>query len=174
MPRIRSKSQIRWRCAEGHEWVTSFQKVKMGQWCGVCAGLKKKTIEYCQRLAEKRGGECISEEYTNCNVGLEWRCAKGHTWETSYRHVEAGTWCPFCANKAKGSIETCQELAKKHDGKCLSTKYINARTKLIWECSKGHQWLAAPTKIKTGAGMRTGTWCPVCAGKLNSPNIIKR
>ena len=52
-----------------------------------------------------------------------------------------------------------QHIAEKREGKCLSTKYINSVTKLEWQCKKGHQWFAAPSKIKFGR------WCPICAGK---------
>jgi len=31
-----------------------------------------------------------------------------------------------------------QQVAKKRGGKCLSEKYVNAKTKLEWECRKGH------------------------------------
>ncbi|PKM92484.1 MAG: hypothetical protein CVU81_00175, partial [Euryarchaeota archaeon HGW-Euryarchaeota-1] len=44
-------------------------------------------------------------------------------------------------------------------GKCLSTKYINANTKLKWQCKEGHRWEAIPSSIKKGS------WCPVCARK---------
>ena len=36
------------------------------------------------------------------------------------------------------------------NGKCLSTQYINSKTKLLWECAEGHQWEAAPGDIKQG------------------------
>ena len=38
----------------------------------------------------------------------------------------------------KISIEEMQEIARKRGGKCLSKKYINAHTKLEWQCANGH------------------------------------
>lgn len=52
-----------------------------------------------------------------------------------------------------------QELARLKDGKCLSEKYINIDTKLLWECEKGHQWETIPYLIKTGS------WCPKCGNE---------
>ena len=49
-------------------------------------------------------------------------------------------------------------LAQGKGGKCLSTTYVNARTKLEWECQKGHRWFAVPNSVKQGH------WCPKCAG----------
>ena len=50
-------------------------------------------------------------------------------------------------------------LAKERGGECLSTKYINTRTKLKWQCAKGHIWDAQYSTI------RRGSWCPTCAGQ---------
>jgi len=57
------------------------------------------------------------------------------------------------------SIDDMQALARVYDGKCLSEEYKDSHTKLIWQCSLGHQWEATPTNIKQGK------WCPHCAGK---------
>lgn len=38
----------------------------------------------------------------------------------------------------KYNLEICRELAKSVGWKCLSTKYIDAKSKLTWECPEGH------------------------------------
>ncbi len=58
---------------------------------------------------------------------------------------------------AKLTIDVMQEIAKSRGGKCLSTKYVNSKTKLYWECSEGHRWSARPSDIKAGK------WCRVCS-----------
>jgi hypothetical protein len=52
-----------------------------------------------------------------------------------------------------------QVLANTHQGNCLSTVYINAHSKLQWECIQGHRWKATPHNIQQGQ------WCPYCKGK---------
>ena len=64
------------------------------------------------------------------------------------------------------TIEEMQKIAEIRGGKCLSPIYKNSVTKLKWQCKKGHQWFAAPSKIKFGQ------WCPICAGK--TLKIIKK
>ena len=49
-------------------------------------------------------------------------------------------------------------LAQGKGGKCLSTTYVYSRTKLEWECQKGHRWFAVPFSVKVG------NWCRKCAG----------
>ena len=59
----------------------------------------------------------------------------------------------------KLTIEQMQQVAAKRGGKCLSKKYLNNRTKLLWQCSKDHIWEAPPNTIQQGH------WCPTCAGR---------
>ena len=59
----------------------------------------------------------------------------------------------------KLTIKEMRQIAKERGGKCLSTKYVNVHTKLLWECSEGHQWKAKPSNIKRGS------WCRKCANR---------
>jgi len=51
-------------------------------------------------------------------------------------------------------------IARNRGGECLSSRYITAKIKLSWQCSKKHKWEATPDRIKRG------TWCPFCAGNI--------
>ena len=53
-------------------------------------------------------------------------------------------------------LKELEYIALNHEGVCLSTKYINATTKLKWRCKYGHMWFADGNHIKQG------TWCPIC------------
>ncbi len=58
----------------------------------------------------------------------------------------------------KLSIDICHDVAlQRGGGKCLSQEYINARTKMKWQCSEGHIWFSDLDHIKNG-----NTWCPYC------------
>jgi len=122
---------------------------------------KKLTIEEMQEIAKKRKGKCLSSKYIDSRTKLKWECEKGHTWESVQGTVKNGHWCPDCSGKKKLTIEEMQKIAKKRKGKCLSAKYINAHTKLKWECEKGHTWEASPNRVKQG------TWCPECNIYIN-------
>lgn len=69
----------------------------------------------------------------------------------------------------KRTIEDMQAIAKKRGGRCLSKKYVNNKTKLEWQCEKGHVWKATPDSISRIS------WCPVCskaeAGKRRRQTI---
>lgn len=49
-------------------------------------------------------------------------------------------------------------LANEKGGRCISTRYVNSGTPLLWRCGIGHAWEAVPASI------RKGSWCPACAG----------
>ncbi len=163
-----TRTPLRWRCAEGHEWETAPFNIQQGHWCPHCAGTyrpyrrKQATqwhIEDMQALAEEKGGKCLSEVYKSIPFKLTWECQKKHIWEATSSAVIEGCWCPFCARNRRHTLTYMQELAKMRGGRCLSEKYINSREKLLWECQKKHRW-----EIHSSA-IISGSWCPVCKTK---------
>jgi hypothetical protein len=49
-------------------------------------------------------------------------------------------------------------LAREHGGRCLATKYTNAKVELLWRCAKGHEFWKTPAAIRAD-----GSWCPTCS-----------
>jgi len=155
-----SKTKLRWQCKSGHRWKAAPNRIKRGSWCPACARLPRKwSLERAQNLARERDGMCLSTNDTNCSAKLRWQCGQGHQWEATIYNIALGRWCPACAGVRKSTIEEMQEIAGEHGGACLSTKYVNACTKLGWQCKRGHRWEATPN------GVKKGRWCPVCARK---------
>ena len=108
---------------------------------------KKLTIEEMHEIAKSRDGECLSEEYVNCDTKLQWKCRKGHEWLATGDSIRQGSWCPKCFGKFPLTIEEMHEIAKSRGGECLSKEYINNNTKLIWKCKDGHIWKAKPAEV---------------------------
>ncbi len=59
----------------------------------------------------------------------------------------------------KLTIEEMRQLAARRNGRCLSKAYVDAHTKLEWECANGHRWWAKPNDIQQGR------WCPKGQGR---------
>jgi len=162
---VNNHTKLLWECKEAHQWNAIPTSIKHGTWCPVCAitrrgnALRITTIDHMQKLAKQKGGKCLSNAYKNNKTKLLWECAKGHRWQAMPVNVKRGTWCPECSGRTKGSILGMRDLAKQRGGRCFSDTYINAHTKLFWECKDGHRWRATPAKIKQG------TWCPICSNK---------
>ena len=66
------------------------------------------------------------------------------------------------SNGMKLSIEDMRECAARKSGACLSMSYANNKTKLLWQCARGHEWWARPDLLRR---TRRPTWCPHCARK---------
>lgn len=155
-----NSNRLLWECSEGHVWPASFFSVQSGSWCRVCkcnavGGRKRKTVEDAQHLASLKNGKFLSETYVNVKTKYKWECSKGHVWSATYNDIQKNHWCPYCR---KHSLEDAEALAKRKNGKLLSTVYRNCTEKLIWECKEGHQWPASFSSVQNGS------WCPHCAG----------
>lgn len=119
------------------------------------------TIEDCKRFAAERGGRCLSRSYVDVTSKLEWRCAAGHRWRTSWGRVHGlGRWCPVCTHQSPYTIQDMRAIAAERGGECLSKTYTNGEDRLLWRCEHGHTWQAQARSV------RRGTWCPACAERV--------
>lgn len=168
---INHKTNMRWRCEHGHEWLADFNGIRnAGEWCPYCGKTRKKTLQDCINVAAERGGNCLSTAYKGSSVPLLWECSKGHTWSAKFNHVlNAGSWCPDCGGSKPLTIDDCIDEATKHGGKCLSTTYNNMRGKLQWQCSLGHIWETSLLSIK-----HQGSWCPACDIQTREERCLKK
>ncbi|GBB95944.1 hypothetical protein RclHR1_02650015 [Rhizophagus clarus] len=69
----------------------------------------------------------------------------------------------------KLSLEIACNIAIERGGLCLSDKYINDQSPLLWRCAMEHKWFARLANIKRhewyspfASIKNSGTWCPHC------------
>lgn len=160
---IACDKKLKFKCSFGHIWETKpYYLVNNNSWCPECNKSHKDNIELFKKIAIENDGECLSNDYVNCRVKLKFKCYRGHIWMAKPHDVKySKSWCPICSNSVKLTIEEMQEIANARDGKCLSEKYVDSHTKLLWECKHGHKWKANPHDIKNG-----NKWCPICNESL--------
>lgn len=127
--------------------------------------MKRLSLDEMRSIAKKRGRQCLSDKYINNREELSWQCKKGHVWKANANNIKNGTWCPQCAANIRLNIKEMHSLAEKNNGKCLSTEYVNCKTKLKWQCSNEHIWLALPINVKRGS------WCDICARLANANKL---
>ena len=186
-----SLSRIHFKCSEGYQWDVRVNNVlQKKNWCPKCAG--KKISETKRRIwgekmrtrlierAKVKGGRLLSKEYFNNSQKLEFECSKGHHFRSAPDSIlgKKGTWCPICLNKLPKSdaLKRLKDFAKSKGGSCLSDKYLNARTKYLWKCDRGHEWRAISDTV-----VNNKTWCPHCAledrgithGYLNEELVVQ-
>ncbi len=175
-----SHKKVWWRCKRGHEWQSAPQARSIkGHGCPYCAGKKVDATNSLSTLYP----DIAVQWHPSRNDNLEptmvtpgshrkvwWQCEHGHEWQTIVKSRVAGTGCPVCANKVVlpgiNDLETCEPtLASQwHPEKNGSLKpnqvFRGSKTKVWWQCSRGHEWQASIE------GRAHGTGCPVCAGKV--------
>ena len=93
-------------------------------------GRYKITLQDCQDSAILKGGLCLSTEYVNTKTKMDWKCSENHEWTTAYGCIRADKWCPKCARTTKLTLKDCQDSAIKKGGECLSTEYVDIKTKM--------------------------------------------
>ena len=157
------------QCAEGHRWTSAAANVIQGAWCGACYHKSHSFgLEVLHELALERGGTCLSQAYDGVSAAHKWRCAEGHEFDLSYFSARKGAWCPVCqpGKTTKANMARMQAMAAARGGRCLSTEYVNNRTKLYWECSAGHRFSTRPNCVQQGI------WCPTCSRKRTSEKQV--
>lgn len=148
-----NKAKYEWECKHGHRWLASPNSIQRGTWCPAC---RIWTHADFKDLAAAKGGELLDILFEGAGRKMKWRCAEGHIWSAVGHRIASGSWCPTCAGVTRPTIEDMRKVAAGRNGSCLSLEYIDARTKLVWRCEKGHRWTATPSAIKAGS------WCPSC------------
>jgi hypothetical protein len=154
-------TKLHWRCKEAHEWSATPSQIRHGHWCPFCARTVPLSLCVLRQMAGSRGGECLSNKSVRSSESALWKCASGHVWQARVSSVRAGQWCPVCAHNQKLGLDQMQQIARERGGQCLSTRYKNGCTPLLWECCNGHRWRASPANVKGGM-RKKGTWCPEC------------
>ena len=167
-----NSSRINFKCSEGHEWDTSVASILYPKtWCPKCVGQKISAIKrevWAEKMksrlikrAKEKGGILISNKYFNNSHKMEFKCSKGHHfYSTPTSILDQNTWCPLCLNKLpkEDALKRLKIFAKTKGGECLSKKYVDAKTKYLWKCDKGHKWSSTSDSV-----VNNNTWCPKCA-----------
>lgn len=107
---ISDSAKLEWKCANTahNSWFAPCDNVlRKKTWCKACAdenqnnkkdsqGLKK-----CQDYAQSKGGICLSVEYINQNINVEWKCGNQEhpSWFALPKIASKGSWCKKCYNE---------------------------------------------------------------------------
>jgi hypothetical protein len=110
---VNSTMPLLWECATGHRWSAAPGGIKKGSWCPECAGVRRGTLEEIQRLAESRGGKCLSKHYLNGASKLRWKCSADHSWSATPSQISKGHWCSFCARVALLTLYELHQISAK-------------------------------------------------------------
>jgi hypothetical protein len=153
------KGVLEWECQNSHKFQrTPFDVKYLGYWCPQCSG-RHSEQDYAS-WAQGIKAEYLGLIRVKGQKRLRLQCQHGHAWLAAPSHTKKGHGCPECAGLKPFTLKDAQRFAKEKDGVCLSTRYVNANSKLRWRCAAQHEWETTLASIKN-----TKSWCPTCANK---------
>jgi hypothetical protein len=161
----------KWRCARGHEWLSTPANRVNGHGCPYCSG--RRVIVGETDLATTHpelAAEAVGWDPTTVSAGNDvkrlWRCQRNHEWEAQpYSRAGLGTGCPFCSGHRAIPGETDlatthPELAAEAVGWDPTQFGLGSSKRMKWRCQLGHEYQAV---ITNRTYMQSG--CSICAGK---------
>ncbi|MBD3352203.1 MAG: NYN domain-containing protein [Candidatus Lokiarchaeota archaeon] len=133
-----------WSCSCGNVFIETPEHIDKGRWCPICT-------PHQAEVPEKQ-----PKKHASCpRTSVSRKPGKKETKQkpSKLRKKDLSGMAP------DEKLIQMRQLAEEHGGTCLSDAYINLKTKLLWECSKGHKFYKTPDGVK-----HKGAWCNKCKG----------
>jgi hypothetical protein len=155
--------KLKFQCEKGHTFYSSPNKIKQNQWCPICNGTKKYTLQEIQKFAKKHNLKLLSNNYLNNKSKLLWECVCGNQWYNSFNKIKQGRRCPKCAPKRIHKARRIFELKKVKEYLDIynisfsENEYINCKTFLNFKCINNHTFSSSYFILK-----KRKHKCPYC------------
>jgi len=153
-------TKMAFRCNNGHTFIStpmSFMPAKSG--CPHCAKNAPPTIEELKVIALSHGVQLLSDTYISRKLPLQFQCLKdpSHVYSRCWSVQSNAGRCQLCFRVDLGTRKRyIEELGYRLTNE-LPEK---AKAKITLICPKGHQWLTAWDKFKSG------NRCATCFGTV--------
>jgi len=145
-----NRTRLLLKCPEGHEYKVNFRDFKNGNRCPICHGGIKLTYDYVKDFIDKEGYQLLSHVYRNNGAKLSLKCPEGHEYKVNFRDFKNGNRCPICAGNQRHTYEYIKQYIEQEGYQLLSKTYINAFTKLLTVCPKGHEYKTTFNNFQRG------------------------
>lgn len=165
-----SGAKRKWICEKGHTWTAPVVSRKLAHLgCPTCYGKKvlagfNDLASLFPAIAAEANGWNPAEVTAYSGRRMSWRCSKGDTWTVAIRdRTFQNSGCPYCSGRVARAgqtdlLTTHPQLALEVVGWDPSSYKAGSGKKMLWICSKGHQWRAT---ISSRA--LQGTGCVYCS-----------
>ena len=167
---VTAKSNLKkdWKCEEGHIYSSIIcNRTNREGGCPICtnkqvlAGFNDLQSQFPDIAAEAYCWDPLSVTKGSTKK-LDWKCIKGHIWNTSVNSRTCGRGCPICSNQkllvGYNDLKTkFPEIAAEAYGWDPSTVIAGTEQKKEWKCGNNHIYTSAVYNRTIGKG------CPICA-----------
>lgn len=111
-----------------------------------------KYLKELRKIAKSKGGKLISTKYINNTTQLEFEDKNGNRFFRKPSEVKHNNrWSPYDVKKIRVPayhFNLLKNLIESHNGKLISTEYINCNTKMEFEDQNGKKFYKEAGKIK--------------------------
>jgi hypothetical protein len=179
---VSSHRRVGWKCVpHGHQWAATVADRTNSRGCPTCAGRivfvgfnDLGSVDPVVTAEWDYEANCgITPEQVTVSSGQKvgWKCAPhGHQWTASVNNRTKGRGCPICAGKivfvgfndlgSKNPTIAAEWDWAANGSLTPENVTVGSHRRVGWKCAPhGHQWTAAVTGRKAGAG------CPTCASR---------
>ena len=90
------------KCENGHDYYSTINShVGTKGSCRTCIddNRRLKTFNEIKKIANSKGGKCLSVDYLAGTQKLKFICKEKHTWESLVSPIKRGIWCRICGYK---------------------------------------------------------------------------
>lgn len=172
-----SNKRVWWRCEKSHEWQALIYSRVKGNNCPYCSGRFATPENNLQNLKPEIAKEWHPTKNKNLtpetvtpfsHKRVWWKCSKGHEWQAQVSNRVNARGCPFCSGKRPSKEYNLKALHpnfalewnERRNGSLTPEEVTPGSGKKVWwQCSKGHEWIAAIYSRVAGND------CPYCAGR---------
>ncbi len=139
---IGSGVKMRYMCECGNISKISFDNFKQGRRCAKCGNKRRSkskthTLEFAKQCFLDGGCKLLETEYINNSTPMRYECNCKNISEICFNNFQQGQRCRKCSGCEKHTFKYVEQCFL--DGGCilLEKKYINALTKMRYECNCG-------------------------------------
>jgi len=149
------RSVHKFLCKEGHEFSQQASDIDRNRWCGRCAHNRPLSTESVSDMLASIDMNLIGE-YKSSRVPVSIKCNQcENTFEKSWDNIkqrELKYGCCCLCNSSNIKIKEINEKLEKIGFKFADKMYVNATTKHVYECEKGHKIVGAWNAIQHKTG----------------------
>jgi hypothetical protein len=170
-----SGAKIKWRCPEGHEYLSTPSARRRGEGCPYCSNHQalpgyNDLATADPALASQAYGWDPTTVLAGSRKRLAWRCGEGHVWRAVVGERRLGYGCPVCSGREvlvgyNDLASTHPELAAQANGWDATSLTARSGQRKSWKCELGHTW---SVKINVRVA---GKNCPYCSNTYVLPGF---
>lgn len=138
-------------CSSQHKYEVTWNNFKTGYRCPHCAG-QVVNSKHIERYIKQHGYQLLSDHYVNINSRITVKCSNDHCYKVIWKRFRRGDRCVKCKsiNRKKNYYQQIRRYVEQQGYKFLSNKYTNRYDKFLFECSKGHRYIASWANFQQG------------------------